>query len=91
MRALRRLLRKMRNFAVGSEGQQRRLEEMEQHVAMQTEENMHAGMTPAEARREAMQRFGSLESVREQYHAEEGLPRLEVFLQDCRFAMKQVA
>jgi predicted permease len=63
---------------------------MEQHLALETEENIRAGMTPAEARRQAMLKFGAVEAIRESYHAEEGLPRLETVLQDCRYAFRML-
>ena len=43
---------------------------MESRLAAQTEENIRAGMTPEEARRHACLKFGAVEAVREDYHAE---------------------
>ena len=34
-------------------------EEMEEHIALQTAENLRAGMSPAEARRQAVLKFGA--------------------------------
>lgn len=90
MRAMRRLLARVRNFASGSRGDARLREEMEAHLAMQAEENVRAGMSPAEARRQARLKFGGVEAVREEYHAEEGVPILEQLLQDSRFALRQM-
>ncbi|MBS1803730.1 MAG: ABC transporter permease [Acidobacteria bacterium] len=86
MKLLRRMWNKTGNFATGRSGQQRLREEMEEHVAMQTQENLRAGMTQIEARRQALLKWGAREAVREQYHAEKGLPLLETMLQDVRFA-----
>jgi hypothetical protein len=47
------------------------------HLAMQTEENLRAGMPAAEARRQAVLKFGIAEAVREDYHDEQGLLFLE--------------
>src|SRR6201987_573853 len=63
---------------------------MEGHVAMQAEENVRAGMTPVEARREAILTVGGVEAIREQYHEEEGLPLLEHLLYDFRYALRQL-
>ena len=90
MRALKRLLARMGNFAARRRGDARLREEMEEHLAMQTEENLRAGMSSAEARRQARLKFGAVEAVREQYHAEEGLPFLESLLQDLRFSLRQL-
>jgi predicted permease len=69
-------------------GDERLREEMESHIAAQTEENIRAGMTPKEARRHARLKFGAMEAVRENYHAEKGLPFVENLLLDVRYALR---
>src|SRR5579862_3687302 len=86
----RRLAARIRNFVTNRRGDTRLREEMEAHLALQTEENLRAGMSPEEARRQARLRLGSTESIREQYHAEEGLPLAEWLLQDARFSLRQM-
>ena len=49
MRFLRRWWTRIWNFATGRRDDQRLREEMEQHIALQTEENLRAGMSAAEA------------------------------------------
>ena len=88
MRFLRRFLARLNNFATGKQSDRRLHEEMEQHIALQTEENLRAGMAPTEARRQALLKFGSITPVRENYHAEQGLPFIETLLQDVRYAMR---
>ena len=44
-------------------------EEIAFHLEMQTRRYIAEGMTPAEARETALQRFGDPESVREECHA----------------------
>ena len=56
MRILNRLFVRIWNFTTGRRGDERLREEMEVHIAMQTEENIRAGMPPAEARRQAFHR-----------------------------------
>ena len=68
---------------------QRLREEMGEHLALQTEENIRAGMAPAEARRQAVLKFGAVGAVAENYHAEEGLPFIENLLQDLRYALRR--
>ena len=53
-------------------GDERLREEIESHIAIQTEENIRAGMTPEEARRQARLKFGGVEVIREQFHARAG-------------------
>ena len=88
MRALNRLFTRLLNFSVGRRGDERLREEMESHIATQTEENIRAGMTPEEARRHARLKFGSVVEVREDCHAEEGLPFAENLLLDVRYAVR---
>ncbi|HEX8710849.1 MAG TPA: ABC transporter permease [Terracidiphilus sp.] len=88
MRAAKRWFRRLRNFAGGRTSQERLREEIEQHLALQTEENLRAGMSPAEARRQAVLKFGSPEAIREHYHDEQGLPLIETLLQDARYATR---
>jgi predicted permease len=88
MRALNRLFTRLLKFTTGRSGDERLREEIESHIATQTEENIRVGMTPDEARRHARLKFGAVETVREGYHAEEGLPFLENLLLDVRWALR---
>jgi len=69
---------------------QRLREEMEEHIALQTEENLRAGISAVEARRQAVLKFGGVGTIREEYHAEQGLPLLENLAQDLRFALRML-
>ena len=88
MRFANRWFVRIRNYMTGRRGDQRLREEMEQHLSLQTDENIRAGMPPVEARRQARLKLGGVETIREQFHAEEGLPFLETLLQDIRFAFR---
>ncbi|HEV2710303.1 MAG TPA: ABC transporter permease [Edaphobacter sp.] len=71
-------------------GEARLREEMESHLAAQTEENIRAGMTVGEARRHARLKFGAVEAIREDYHAEKGLPFVENLWLDVRYALRML-
>src|SRR5262249_48589813 len=60
------------------------------HIAMQTEENIRTGLSPVEARRQAMLKFGGVEAVKEDYRAERGLVFLDNFLRDMRFSFRML-
>jgi predicted permease len=75
---------------MGRRADARLREEMEEHLAMQTEENIRAGMTAEEARRQAILKLGASDAIRERYHAEEGLPLLENAGRDVRYAVRQL-
>jgi len=88
MRGLNRSFKRLFNFTTNRRGDKRLREEIESHIAAQTEENIRAGMGPEEARRHARLKFGAIETVREDYHAEEGLPLFEGLLLDIRYALR---
>jgi len=62
--------------------------EMESHLAMRIEDNLRAGMSPQQARREAMMKLGGVEQTKESYRDRRGLPILETTVQDCRYAFR---
>ena len=66
-------------------------EEIEAHVAMQVEENMRAGMSAEEARREAIVKHGGVEQAKQTYRERNTLPVLERLVQDLRFAVRQLS
>ncbi|MFY9939087.1 MAG: ABC transporter permease [Silvibacterium sp.] len=90
MRFLRRFLIRLKNLATRRRDDQRLREEMEEHLALQTAENLRAGMTPSEARREAILKFGAVGTIREEYHSEVSLPFIETLLQDLRYAVRML-
>jgi predicted permease len=90
MKFLRRFFIRLSNFAAGRRADQRVREEMAEHLALQTEENLRAGMPPAEARRQAALKLGAAQAIREQHNAEQGLPLAENFLFDIRYAFRML-
>src|SRR5580658_4491978 len=90
MRFLRRFFIRLSNFATGRRADQRLRDEMAGHLALQTEENLRAGMSPAEARRQARLKLGAAEAIREDHHAEQSLPFVENLFQDLRFAVRML-
>ncbi len=62
--------------------------ELESHLQMQMDDNLRAGMTPEETRRQALMRFNGIESVKEAYRDRRGIPLLETTLQDARYAVR---
>lgn len=65
-------------------------EELDAHIELATEENMQRGMTPEEARRAAMRAFGGVTQAREHYRTRRGVPMLEQFGRDLRYALRQL-
>jgi predicted permease len=62
--------------------------ELETHLEMLTDENVRRGMGPEEAKRAARIRLGGLAQLRETNRELLGLPFIETFLQDTRYAFR---
>jgi len=84
MRTLRRFLKRLGSWARTQQDEERLQAEIEEHLAMQTSENLRAGLSPTEARRQAVLKFGGVEAIKEDYRAQKGLPFLETLAQDTR-------
>jgi predicted permease len=88
MKFLRRFFTRLRNLATRQTDDERLREEIEEHIALQTAENLRAGLAPVEARRQAMLKFGGVEALKEEYRAERGLLFIENLMRDVRFALR---
>jgi putative ABC transport system permease protein len=63
-------------------------EEIQFHLDMQTEKNVRLGMSPEEARRAALVRFGGTERIKEEARDEYRSRPLEDFVQDLRYGVR---
>jgi len=90
MKSLRRFFSRLFSSAT-RRGQEARLrEEIAEHIALQTSDNIRAGMSPIDARRQACIKFGAIESMKEEFRAERGFVLLENLHQDIRFAIRSL-
>ena len=64
--------------------------EIASHLDAAIEDNLRLGMTPEEARRQALVRFGGVARAMEQHREARGLPGLDVLRQDLRFTLRTV-
>ncbi len=62
--------------------------EFESHLQMHIEDNVRAGMSPEQARREAMIKFGGVEAVRESVRETARFTWIEVTWCDLRYALR---
>src|SRR5262245_1428188 len=62
--------------------------EMASHLEMSIADHVRDGMTPDEARRAALVRFGHLDSAKDLHRTQRGLPFLDTILQDIRYAFR---
>jgi predicted permease len=87
---LRRFFIRLSNLITGRSADQRLQDEIAEHLALQTEENLRAGMSPAEARRQAALKLGAAQAIREHHHAEQSLPLIENLFHDLRYAVRML-
>src|SRR5882724_6928504 len=66
-------------------------EELRFHMESQIEDNLRRGMTPEQARQEALRSFGGVEQTKAAYRDRRGVPFLESVIQDLRYGLAGVA
>ena len=65
--------------------------EVESHVAMHTDDGIRAGLSPEEARRQALICLGGAEQTRQAYRERRTLPWLETLLRDLTYSLRTLA
>ena len=90
MRALRRFCKRLISPWTTRQDEERLRAEIEDHLTRQTEDNIRAGLPPAEARRQALLQFGGVEATKETYREQRALPFLEALVQDSRHAIRRL-
>ena len=88
IRALRRFCLRSASFVTRRRDERRLREEIDEHLAQQTDENVGAGMSLEEARRQAVLKFGGVELVKERYRDLQRLSFLGHLLYDTRYAAR---
>ncbi|HET6936277.1 MAG TPA: ABC transporter permease [Candidatus Angelobacter sp.] len=90
MKQLRRLWARLRGLATSTARENDMRQEFESHMQMHIEDNIRAGMTAEEARREAALKFGGIEAVKESVRDESRLIWLETAWIDLRYAFRSL-
>src|ERR1041385_2068553 len=88
MRQLRRLWMRLRATIGAGNSVQDFGDELESILQMHVDDNLRRGMTPEEARRQAHIQLGGVEQIQQVAHDHRGLPWLEVFGRDLRYASR---
>ena len=65
-------------------------DEILSHLDMQIEDNLRQGMSPDEARYEALRKFGGVEQVKESYRDRRSLAVVDSTLRDLRYALRML-
>src|ERR1017187_5151186 len=62
--------------------------ELESHLAFHIEDGIHAGLSPEEARRQALIHLGGVEQARQAYRERRGLPWLDSLGRDLTYGLR---
>ena len=90
MEKLRALVQRFRGLFGSRRGDAEFAAELESHVVLDTEAGVRNGLTPEEARRQALIRLGGAEQARQVYRERGTLPWLEDLLHDLRFGLRMM-
>jgi hypothetical protein len=90
MKTLRRLFHRLTSWMTSTRDEELLRAEIGEHIAMQTADNLRAGLSPVEARRQAVLKFGSVEALKDAYRDQRGLPLVETLLRDTRHALRRL-
>jgi predicted permease len=90
MRKSRALLVRILNLFGRERGDREFDEELESHLQMHTEDGIRAGLTPVQARREAILKLGGIAATRERYRDRRGLPVLETLIADVGYGFRMM-
>jgi len=64
--------------------------ELESHLQLHIDDNLRAGMTPADARRSAIIKLGGIEHTKQAHRETRTFPLIETTFQDIRYALRQL-
>ncbi|HEV3277805.1 MAG TPA: ABC transporter permease [Terriglobia bacterium] len=90
MKKLRRFIKRLTSWATTPRDEERLRAEIEEHLGFQIEDNLRAGLSPQEARRQAVLKFGAVEAVKEDYRDRRGMPLMESLVQDTRYSLRRL-
>jgi len=65
--------------------------EIAAHLEMAIEENLRRGLSPLEARRQALVRFGGMDLVKDQHREARGIMTLDVLLLDLKYTIRSLS
>ena len=65
-------------------------DELTSHLEMHVEDNLRRGLTPDAARRAALIKLGGVESLKERYRDQRGVPAFEHVVRDLRYAVRML-
>jgi putative ABC transport system permease protein len=90
MRSLRAALARIAGLFSGRRADDDLRAELQAHLEMETAENIRRGMTPAEARRQALLASGGMTQAAESVRDQRGLPWVDDLVGDLRYAVRSL-
>jgi macrolide transport system ATP-binding/permease protein len=90
MRRLRSFFLRLAGFFRKDRSEREMAAEIESHLRLHIEDNLRAGMSAAEARRNALIKLGGIEQTKENYRERRGFPFLDALFQDLRFGLRML-
>jgi predicted permease len=90
MRRLRAWLHKLFGIVPSQQQEQDFSDELASHLQLHIDDNLRSGMSPEQARREALHKLGGIEPTRQAHREGRTIPFLETLLQDIHYALRQL-
>jgi len=90
MKILRSTLHRILNLFRGPHLERELRDELASHLQHHIDDNLRAGLSPAEARRQALLQLGGLEQTKERVRDQRSLPFLETLFHDLRYALRML-
>ena len=63
-------------------------DELESHLQLHIDDSLSSGMTPVEARRQALIKLGGIEQTKDIYRDRHGIPLVEALIYDVRYGLR---
>src|SRR5215467_5437657 len=87
---VRQLLHRLRSFFRRAQLDRELDAEVSSHLELAIEEYLRRGLSPEEARRQALVRLGGSQQTKEEHREARSLPFLETLLQDIRYSFRML-
>jgi len=90
MRRLRAWLLRLGGLFNKAQSERELAAELESHLQIHIADNLRSGMTPEEARRNALIKLGGIDQTKENYRDRRGVPMLESLIQDIGYGLRML-
>jgi hypothetical protein len=91
MGALREAVNRVRSFFRKPQRDADLEAEIATHIDMAIEDNLRRGLSPLEARRQALVRFGGVEPAKQKHREARGLMKLDILLLDLKYTFRTLS